>query len=96
MTIADAADAPAAFTVMTPRFSRTEITALLRERYGIEGDVWPLASERDLTMGVEARDGRRFVLKIANSAEDPAVVRFQNAAFLHIADVAGLAGRRNP
>ena len=88
MTIADAADAPAAFTVMTPRFSRADITALLRERYGIEGDVWPLASERDLTMGVEASDGRRFVLKIANSAEDPAVVRFQNAAFLHIAHVA--------
>nr|WP_255699995.1 phosphotransferase [Jiella avicenniae] len=39
-------------------------------------------------MGVEASDGRRFVLKIANSAENPEVVRFQNAAFVHIADVA--------
>ncbi|ORE91834.1 phosphotransferase [Aurantimonas sp. 22II-16-19i] len=88
MTIADTADAPATFTVMAPRFKPAEITALLRDRYGIEGRVWPLASERDLTMGVEASDGRRFVLKIANSAEDPAVVRFQNAALVHIADVA--------
>ena len=88
MTIAETTDAPAAFTAMTPRFTPAEIAALLRGRYGIEGFASPMASERDLTMGVEAKDGRKFVLKIANAAEDPAAIRFQNAAFAHIAQVA--------
>ena len=67
-----------------PDLSEGESRALLQAHWGLEGDLRRLTSERDLNWRVTTPSGR-FVLKIANAAEDPAVTRFQNAALLHIA-----------
>ncbi|MCD2471545.1 phosphotransferase [Jiella sp. MQZ9-1] len=81
-------DAPAAFRASTPPFSAGEAETILQRFYGLAGQVFVMASERDLTLGVTAETGERYVLKIANAAEDQAVIRFQDAALVHLATVA--------
>lgn len=61
-----------------------EAQALVREIYGLEGVAKPLNSERDETFLFTAHDGAEFVLKIANRAEDPAALAFQDGALLHL------------
>jgi hydroxylysine kinase len=46
--------------------------------------VSPLVSERDQNFLLRTADGPRYVLKIANAAEDPVVTDFQIEALLHI------------
>lgn len=62
-----------------------QIDAICREVFGISGSAKSMASERDETILVEAKDGRNYVLKIANAAEDPKVLAFQTAGLLHLA-----------
>ncbi len=88
MTTIETCDTPAAFKAAIPQFGPTEIASLLRTHYGVVGRVSVMASERDLTVGVEVADDRRYVLKIANAAEDPDGIRFQNAALVHLGQVA--------
>ncbi len=45
----------------------------------------PLPSERDQNFALRTSDGQRFVLKIAKSDEDRAVLELQNAALRHLA-----------
>lgn len=61
---------------------------LLSEHYELTGDLKPLTSERDQNFLVATADGNRYVLKIANSAEDPAITEFQSGALLHIEELA--------
>ena len=60
---------------------------MVRRIYGIEGSARPLAGERDQNCLVQASDGSRYVFKISNPSEQPAVVDFQIAALDHIASV---------
>jgi 4-aminobutyrate aminotransferase-like enzyme/Ser/Thr protein kinase RdoA (MazF antagonist) len=58
---------------------------LLRDAWGIAaGTIRPLASERDLNLMVDGR----YVLKVANPAEDPDVLDMENVAMAHVRDVA--------
>ncbi|WP_279478753.1 phosphotransferase [Aureimonas sp. SK2] len=84
MSTPEAAEARSAFTTRAPDFSLAEIETLVRERYGIDTAASMLTSERDLTVRLDAAGARRFVLKIANAAEDRAVSEFQNRALEHI------------
>lgn len=52
--------------------------------YGLSGTVKRLSSERDETFLFTRADGTDFVLKIANPAEDPAALEFQDGALLHL------------
>jgi 4-aminobutyrate aminotransferase-like enzyme/Ser/Thr protein kinase RdoA (MazF antagonist) len=57
-----------------------QITDLLQTTWGLTAaTVTPLASERDLNLLI----GSRYVLKISNPAEDPAVVDMENTAMAH-------------
>jgi 4-aminobutyrate aminotransferase-like enzyme/Ser/Thr protein kinase RdoA (MazF antagonist) len=67
-----------------PDFSEDQAARLLRELYGIEGDCARLYSERDQNFRVRAADGDGYVLKIANSDEDPAVLDLQHQALAHV------------
>ena len=64
--------------------SVTEVEELALTRYGIRGSARRLGSERDENFLLEAEAGRRYVLKITNSAEDRAVTDFQTMALLHV------------
>lgn len=73
---------------MSAAFSKTELSAaaaLAGEVYGIAGEAARLSSERDETFLFTAADGTRYTLKIANPAEDPAALAFQDGALLHLA-----------
>jgi 4-aminobutyrate aminotransferase-like enzyme/Ser/Thr protein kinase RdoA (MazF antagonist) len=69
----------------TPRFSPAAAERLLDELFGIDARVAPLPSERDQNFRVEVDGaGPRFVLKIANGAEDPSVIDAQCALLEHL------------
>ena len=67
-----------------PQLATRELATLLRGDYGLEGPMTPLVSERDQNMLVDVGD-RRYVLKIANAAEDRGALALQNAMLEHIA-----------
>lgn len=85
MSQSEIAEPRSAFTTAAPAFGLDEIERMVRERYGIAARASMLTSERDLTVRLDAEDGARFVLKIANAAEDPGVSEFQNRALEHLA-----------
>jgi Ser/Thr protein kinase RdoA (MazF antagonist) len=58
--------------------------AIVADAYGFSGTVNRLSSERDETFLFDRADGTQFVLKIANPAEDPAAIAFQDGAMLHL------------
>src|SRR5215213_4480548 len=69
----------------TPRFDLASAERFAREHFGIDGRATPLTSERDQNFLIEARDGRRIVLKIANALEDQQMLAAQQAAMAHLA-----------
>jgi Ser/Thr protein kinase RdoA (MazF antagonist) len=74
----------AALTVPQPEVSTHAAEAIALERWGIAARAKPLSGERDRNFHLHAADGREFVLKFANPAEDAAVRDMQTAALLHI------------
>ena len=67
-----------------PAFTPQEAQRLLERDYGIGGALKELVSERDQNFLVDSGTGK-FVLKIANAAEDEAFLALQNAAMKHVA-----------
>lgn len=65
---------------LKPSLSPAQAADLARERYGVDATATPLPGERDQNFRLEARDGRRFVLKIANAAEDASLLDAQHLA----------------
>jgi len=70
-----------------PAFSTEEAAEVAQRAFDIQASAHPLASERDQNFRLRASDGREWVLKIANPAEDPAILDLQTQALLHIAQV---------
>lgn len=65
-----------------------DATAAVAAVYGLDGSVKRLSSERDETFLFSCTDGTPFVLKIANPAENPAALEFQDGALLHLEEAA--------
>lgn len=83
-----------------PRFSADDAERVARERWGIVASASPLPSERDQNVLLETAAGERFVLRIANAAEDPVLLEAQGLAMQRLAGtglcphlVRSLAGR---
>ncbi|GIJ57368.1 aminotransferase class III-fold pyridoxal phosphate-dependent enzyme [Virgisporangium aurantiacum] len=71
-----------------PLVDEAAAAAIVTEHFGLEvAAAASLPAERDRNFLVHAADGRTFVLKVANSAEDPRVLDMECAAMRHIADV---------
>ena len=67
-----------------PDFSADAAAQVVRELYGIEGEFSRLYSERDQNFRVRTADGTEYVLKFANSDEDPGVLDMQHQALAHV------------
>ncbi len=67
-----------------PRLGDSEVQAFVRQHYGLEVELKSLLSERDQNFRLYCDDGRQFVLKIANAAEDPLATDFQIQALLYL------------
>lgn len=65
-----------------------EVRDLVARVYRLEGAVTRLSSERDETFRLVTATRGSYVLKIANPAEDPAALAFQDGALLHLAAAA--------
>lgn len=63
-----------------PEFDLDEAASLARQLYGLEGPIRQLDGERDLNYLVGEK-GARFVFKIANAAESPAMLECQHQVF---------------
>ncbi len=70
-----------------PQFETTRVASLAAELYGLEGSLRLLHGERDLNFLVDSPRGR-FVFKIANSLESPAMLECQHEVFERLADAA--------
>ena len=75
----------AELSTAAPELAPAEVQALVVRLYGIDGNVKPLAGERDQNCAVESADGTRYVFKISNPSEPVSLVDFQIAALEHIA-----------
>lgn len=67
-----------------PGFSRDEAKLTLAGEYGLHGELVPLLSERDQNFRLTTDEGRRYVFKIANRAENESSTELQVAALLHL------------
>jgi hydroxylysine kinase len=79
---------PSILNTTAPGIDEAEATALAKEIFGISARSHLLTSERDKNFQILTDDGRAFVLKVTNAAEDPAVSNFQTSALRHIERVA--------
>jgi len=58
----------------SPSFSVDKVNEIANELYGISGTLSQLGSERDQNFHLITATGDQFVIKIANSSEDPAIL----------------------
>ena len=65
------------FTNAPPCLSDEALLAITEQHFGITGKIQPLASERDQNARLLTSHGD-YVLKVANLAEDPALLSLQN------------------
>lgn len=77
-------DALGAVAAPAPRFSSGQVEVVLRSKYGLQGELVPLVSERDQNFRLTTASGDRFVFKIANASEPQPATDFQVAALLHL------------
>jgi len=69
-----------------PDFPTSGAERVAKAYFGIRAEARPLVSDKDQNFRLEAKDGSRYLLKIANSAESKLAVDFQNAALRHVAE----------
>ncbi|TCO22263.1 4-aminobutyrate aminotransferase-like enzyme [Kribbella steppae] len=67
-----------------PQVDLTAATRLLQVEYGIDAEVSDLRSERDRNFLAAAPDGRRLVIKVSNSGDDPEQIAMESAAMHHV------------
>jgi len=80
------------FTVVeseAPQLGDGQVIEFVRQQYGLEVELKSLLSERDQNIRLRCSDGRQFVLKIANAAEDPVATDFQVQALLYLESYLG-------
>ena len=81
------AKAETVLEAQVPAFSTQQAEAIAQRAFDIQASAHPLGSERDQNFQLRAKDGSEWVLKIANPAENPALLDMQTQALLHIAQV---------
>lgn len=84
-----AGEAATVLNSSAPAVSDETARDILARCFGMAASVSRLTSERDSNFRVVSDDGRKFVLKIANSAEPADITKFQTDVLRHIEAVDG-------
>jgi Ser/Thr protein kinase RdoA (MazF antagonist) len=84
----DVPDIFASMAMAPPKVSVDAAEAIAREHWGIDARAQPIRGERDRNFHLRTNDGREFLLKIANPAEDAAFRHMQIDALCHVARTA--------
>lgn len=74
-------------TTSPPEFTKADVEKLAAEHFSIHAEAKLLASERDQNFCLKSTDKQRYTFKIANHAEQLAVVEFQNGALQRMAEL---------
>lgn len=74
------------FESKPPSYSEQETAEIAKKYFAKTGAIKMLVSERDQNARITADDGE-YVLKIANKAENPRNLEFQNAVLNHVASI---------
>jgi Ser/Thr protein kinase RdoA (MazF antagonist) len=74
------AETKTVFEAQAPAFSIREAETIAQRAFDIPASAQPLDSERDQNFRLRTETGGEWVLKIANPAEDPAIVDMQTQA----------------
>lgn len=82
--MADAPDPLKAIESPAPQVSVDEVSRLVDEQYGLRGAVVMLVSERDQNFQLTTEHQQRYIIKIANAAEEEMVTDFQIQALQHV------------
>ncbi|MDH3613999.1 MAG: phosphotransferase [Gammaproteobacteria bacterium] len=82
--MADEPDPLQTIALPPPNLSVELIGRHVGEEYGLDGELVSLVSERDQNFRLTTESERRYVVKIANSAEHPTSTDFQIQALLHM------------
>src|SRR5438105_3210215 len=80
----------------TPALTTRGAEAAALRLYGMAASASTLPSERDQNFLLQTASGERFVLKIANAAEDRALLEAQNEALAYVARRTQLCSRVIP
>lgn len=72
-------------TTSPPAFTNADVQQIAFEYFSIQAEAKLLASERDQNFCLKTADQQRYTFKIANQAEQLAVVEFQNGALQRMA-----------
>ena len=70
-----------------PRLTASDAAQLVARQFGVTGDLAELPSERDQNFLVRTDDGTGYVLKVANAAEQRAVLEGENFVMRHVAPI---------
>ena len=70
---------------IAPQFTREDAVRLAETVYGLTATARPMPSYADQNFLLDDASGRRFVLRIANAAEDSAVLDLQQKALAYLA-----------
>jgi len=70
----------------SPSFNITQAERIATDLFGVEGSAKPLDSERDQNFKIIARNGKKFVLKIASTEEYISILDAQNKAMTTVAN----------
>jgi hydroxylysine kinase len=77
-------DLPRVLTAPPPYFTTKEASDIAARHYGISTKATLLVAERDQNFRLTDDRGRHYLLKVANSEEDPGVTEFQTLALTYI------------
>ena len=83
--ITSAAGEPDPLEAPPPAFTPRDAERTAADVFGVTGVASPLVSERDQNVTITTEDGRGFVLKIGNPADDTGVIDMQTQGLLHVA-----------
>lgn len=72
-------------TTTPPTFTAQAATRIAADHFAIQAVAKLLVSDRDQNFYLQADDGQRYTLKIANRAEQLSAIEFQNRALHHVA-----------
>ena len=67
-----------------PALPAEQVAALVEQHFGLVGTLASLPAEWDQNFRLDAPDGRRYVVKLANAAHAADVLDLQNATLLHL------------
>ncbi|MCK4746096.1 MAG: aminotransferase class III-fold pyridoxal phosphate-dependent enzyme, partial [Bacteroidales bacterium] len=67
-----------------PRFPKNDIESFIKEKYGLTADIKPLGSDIGQNFHLIDRQGKEYILKIANNSEFLSILEAQNAVLEHL------------